>query len=98
MTDNKLNQQPETLKWSHLYLLVLNSKLAIVQLEMHHETNLHYYSPNPNFFFYGTANVPLPCTNVKIIKSIKRKFYLIPKLQTNQLQDGFRSFAQDSIQ
>ncbi len=98
VTDNKFNQKPETLSWSQLFQPELNSKHGTGSFEMHQEGNLNYYSPNPNFFFYGTADGPLPCTNVKIINSFKRKYHLIPQLRTSELNDGFRSFAHDTIQ
>jgi hypothetical protein len=53
--------------------------------------NLNYYSPANNFFFYGTADGPLPCINEVQLKYFEKKYRVRPQMRSNELQDGFYS-------
>ncbi len=91
LTSNKHNQKSDDFLVSQLYLPAPNSKYDTIDFEVFKEGNLIYYSPNPNFFFYGTADGPLPCTNVRIIERFKKKYRIVPQLRTGFLKDGFYS-------
>ena len=91
LTSNKFNQEETSVKPSQLYLPELNSRYGNISFETFTESNLKYNSPKDNFFFYGTANGPLPCTNVRIIKRFKRNYHIIPQMRTGNLNDGFYS-------
>jgi len=53
--------------------------------------NLNYYSPEYNFFTYGTANGPLPCVNSQQIEFLQKNLGIIPQQRTNDIKDGFYS-------
>ncbi|MDI1255934.1 MAG: hypothetical protein PSV16_07515 [Flavobacterium sp.] len=91
LTSNKLNQKEAAIKPSQLYLPELNSRYGNIDFETFTEGNLKFYSPKQNFFFYGTANGPLPSTNIKIIQRFKKRYHIIPQLRTGELKDGFYS-------
>ncbi len=91
LTQNELNQQPESLKWSQLWLPEKNSKYSHVKFEKITLGNLQYYSPNPNFFFYGTADGPLPCTNADFVNHLYNNYSFIPQLRDGNLSNGFYS-------
>jgi hypothetical protein len=91
LTDNKFNQQAEDVKFSQLRVPEKNTKYPDAGFESHTIGNLTYYSPKPNFFFYGTADGPLPCTNVKFVDYIGHTLLSVPQLRSNDLADGFHS-------
>jgi hypothetical protein len=91
VNSNKMNQQTDNFSWSQMVFPESNSRFEKSSFEMHTEGNLTYFSPIPNFFFYGTANGTLPCTNVKIICSNKKKLHVLPQMRTQNLKDGFYS-------
>jgi hypothetical protein len=91
LTANKLNQQTDKINYTQLLLPEQNSKYENISFVKYRVDNLEFYSPKNNFFFYGTANGPLPCTNVGIINRFKRKLKIIPQLRTENLKDGFYS-------
>ena len=91
LTSNKLNQQADKISVTQLLLPEQNSKYENISFVKYRVDNLQFYSPKNNFFFYGTANGPLPCTNVRIINRFKRKLKIIPQLRTGKLKDGFYS-------
>jgi hypothetical protein len=91
LTANKLNQQTDKINFTQLLLPEQNSKYENISFVTYRVDNLEFYSPKNNFFFYGTANGPLPCTNVGIINRFKRKLKIIPQLRTGILKDGFYS-------
>lgn len=91
LTKNKFNQRTGEFRTSQFWLPEKNAKYADVNYEFHQKGNLKYYSPNPNFFFYGTANGPLPCTNVRFMDYVEQVYFLVPQLRTKDLKDGFYS-------
>ena len=91
LTANKLNQQTDKINFTQLLIPEQNSKYENISFVKYQVDNLEFYSPKNNFFFYGTANGPLPCTNVGIINRFKRKLKIIPQLRTWKLEDGFYS-------
>ncbi len=91
INSNKMNQQTDNFSWSQMLFPESNSRFEKSSFEKHTEGNLTYFSPIPNFFFYGTANGTLPCTNVKIISSNKKKLHIVPQMRTQNLNDGFYS-------
>lgn len=91
LTANKLNQQTDKINFTQLLIPEQNSKYENISFVKYQVDNLEFYSPKNNFFFYGTANGPLPCTNVGIINRFKRKLKIIPQLRTGKLEDGFYS-------
>lgn len=91
LTNNKHNQTSDAFLVSQLYLPAPNTKYHDINFEQFREGNLSYYSPTPNFFFYGTADGPLPCTNVRIIERFKKRYEIVPQLRTGSLKDGFYS-------
>ncbi len=90
-TANKHMQKSEQIHVEQLVIPEPNSKYYEVGFERFTEGNLNYYSPKPNFFYYGTGDGPLPCTNVNVIELFKQQLNIIPQLRTNQLKDGFYS-------
>lgn len=90
-TKNKLYQQTEKNSWNQILIPNKNSKYAEIKFEKIKEGNLDYYSPNENFFFYGTANGDLPSVNKVQIDYLKKKYHFIPQLRTSNLSDGFYS-------
>ncbi len=91
LTNNKYNQTSDAFLVSQLYLPTPNTRHHDINFKQFREGNLSYYSPSPNFFFYGTADGPLPCTNVRIIERFKKKYGIVPQLRTGLLKDGFYS-------
>lgn len=53
--------------------------------------NLKYYTPDGNFFLYGTADGPLPCVNQKQVKLFEKKYKVMPQLRGKDLEGGFYS-------
>ncbi len=74
-----------------LYQPEANSAHASMQFTKEQEGNLMYFSPKENFFFYGTANGPLPCVNKVQLERFKRKYHVVPQMRGEMLQDGFYS-------
>lgn len=62
-----------------------------MQFTKKHEGNLNYYSPKENFFFYGTADGPLPCVNKVQLERFRHKYGVMPQIRGQSLQDGFYS-------
>lgn len=91
LTDNKLNQKTGEFRYTQIWQPEKNAKFGDVAFENHTIGNLTYYSPVPNFFFYGTANGPLPCTNVNFVNYLEQKYHFIPQMRTTDLGDGFKS-------
>jgi len=91
LTENRFNQNPETVKLSMIYLLENNSKFSEIRSVQHQIGNLNYYSPDGSLHPNISANGPLPCTNNKIIIYFETRYKVIPQLRTQNLKDGFYS-------
>lgn len=90
-TNNKLHQSKSKVNLGQLNIPEKNSKYPEIHFEKIKEGNLNYYSPEENFFFFGTANGELPCVNKVQIEYFKQKFHYIPQMRTKDLKDGFYS-------
>jgi len=91
LTTNKRHQAHGIIKVQQLYLpedITKYPDLKFVKVKL---GNLNYYSPEYNFFMYGTANGPLPCVNTKQINFMQRELGIIPQLRTGDIKDGFYS-------
>jgi hypothetical protein len=91
LTKNKFHQSTPPVRIAQLYLPERNSRFSDIDFVIRKEGNLEYFSPKENFFFFGTANGPLPCLNEVQLQHYKKKFGYIPQLRGNNLQDGFYS-------
>lgn len=91
VTNNKHHQNTGVFATRQLYQPEVNTKFPDLVFEKLAEGNLNYYSPTENFFFYGTADGPLPCINTMHLHYFKRKFGVVPQLRGNTLKDGFYS-------
>lgn len=92
LTDNKLHQQTNSVKLCHLLIPEPVSRFDTLSFEHKKLYNLDYYSPETNFFFYGTANGDLPCVNDKQLRYFEKKYKVVPQLRTDNLKDGFYSW------
>lgn len=88
---NKLHKKKEKNNWNQILIPKENSKFSYLKFSKIKEGNLIYNSPKENFFFYGTANGPLPCVNQVQINYLKKKYQFKPQLRTSNLADGFYS-------
>jgi hypothetical protein len=91
VTQNKYHQNTGVFAITQLYMPEVSTKFSNLVFEKLTEGNLNYYSPTENFFFYGTADGPLPCINTVQLRYFKRKFGLVPQLRGTTLKDGFYS-------
>jgi hypothetical protein len=76
---------------TQLYRPEKNSAYADVNYLKKMTGNLTYYSPASNFFFYGTADAPLPCVNELQLKWFEKKYHVLPQLRGKTLDEGFYS-------
>jgi len=97
LTHNKHHKSTGDFKFSTLYLPQPNTRHPKLRFVKVTEGNLDYFSPSENFFFYGTANGPLPCVNQKQIERFKARFGVVPQVRGNNLANGFRSVKPEDI-
>jgi hypothetical protein len=90
-TENKLHQRKASLNWTQIFIPNENSSLSKMPFEKRECRNMEYYSPKENFFFWGTANGPLPCVNKVQLDYFEKYYHIIPQLRTSSLKDGFYS-------
>ena len=90
LTKNKYHQSAGSVALKQLYRPEVNTKYPNLVFKHCKVGNLDYYSP-PNFFFYGTADGPLPCVNTLQVQKFKRELGIIPQLQGTDIKDGFKS-------
>lgn len=76
---------------TQLYRPEKNSAYADVNYVKKMTGNLTYYSPASNFFFYGTADGPLPCVNELQLKWFEKKYHVVPQMRGKTLDEGFYS-------
>jgi hypothetical protein len=88
---NELHQKAGGLSLKQLCLPETNTKFGNMTFTLQKTGNLNYYSPAENFFFYGTANGPLPCINEVQVNYLEHKFGIVPQLRTGDIKDGFYS-------
>jgi hypothetical protein len=91
LTENKLHQRKEGFNWTQILIPGENSSLSKIPFEKRKLRNMEYYSPKENFFFWGTANGPLPCVNKVQLDYFEKYYHIIPQLRTSSLKDGFYS-------
>jgi hypothetical protein len=91
LTNNKFHQNHTPFTSKQLIIPMGNSKYPNMEFDTLHLKNLLFYSPKENFFFYGTANGPLPCVNKKQLKFMYKKTGYIPQQLGNKISDGFYS-------
>ncbi|TRX37336.1 hypothetical protein FNW52_05070 [Flavobacterium sp. ZT3R18] len=91
LTENKLHQRKANLNWTQIFIPSENSSLSKIPFEKRKCRNMEYYSPKENFFFWGTANGPLPCVNKVQLDYFEKYYHIIPQLRTSLLKDGFYS-------
>lgn len=91
LTSNKFHQTHTPFTSKQLIIPMGNSKYPDMEFDTLHLKNLLFYSPKENFFFYGTANGPLPCVNKKQVKFMYKKTGYIPQQIGNKISDGFYS-------
>jgi hypothetical protein len=91
LTNNKFHQNHTPFTSKQLIIPMGNSKYPNMEFDTLHLKNLLFYSPKENFFFYGTANGPLPCVNKKQLKFMYKKTSYIPQQLGNKISDGFYS-------
>lgn len=97
LTDNKFHQATQGFRLSQLYMPEKCSKFPDMKFKAVHTGNLLYYSPDYNFFFYGTANGPLPCVNKVQLEHLKKKLGIVPQLRGASVKEGFYSTTADTI-
>lgn len=90
-TENKLHQRKSSLNWLQIFIPQENSSFTGIPFEKRKCRNMEYYSPKENFFFWGTANGPLPCVNKIQLDYFEKHYHIIPQLRTSSLKDGFFS-------
>ncbi|KAF2519284.1 hypothetical protein E0W68_05830 [Flavobacterium salilacus subsp. salilacus] len=91
ITPNKFHQSRSGFQLSQLYRpepVTRYPEMKFIQKQM---GNLEYYSPETNFFIFGTADGSLPCINEAQINYFERKTGYIPQLRGESLEDGFIS-------
>jgi len=91
LTNNKFHQTHTQFVSKQLVFPRGNTKYPRMEFDTLHLKNLQFYSPKDNFFFYGTANGPLPCVNKKQLKFMFKKTGYIPQQLGNEVSDGFYS-------
>jgi hypothetical protein len=91
LTGNPLHQEKSKFSWIQIVIPEKTSKYANVTFEKIKNGNMEYYSPQQNFFFYGTANGPLPCVNKIQLDYFEKKMGIKPQLRGTSLKDGFYS-------
>lgn len=90
-TTNKHHQFTGGFALRQLYLPERNTKYPDVTFVKLTTGNLEFYSPKENFFFYGTADGPLPCVNASQVRYFNKKMGIMPQLRGKELKNGFRS-------
>ncbi|MBU3681317.1 MAG: hypothetical protein FGM16_05180 [Flavobacterium sp.] len=91
LTNNKFHQTKSKFATNQLFVPEENSKYPKLKFDTLQLKNLHFYSPKENFFFYGTANGPLPCVNKEQVKFMYKKTGFIPQQIGDEISDGFCS-------
>ncbi|KGO92009.1 LIC_10190 family membrane protein [Flavobacterium subsaxonicum] len=91
LTRNKLHQEVAQPAVSQIYLPERTTKLPNLNYLKKTTGNLDYYSPEYNFFRYGTADGPLPCVNTNQLEYFEKKLGILPQLRGETLTEGFYS-------
>lgn len=91
LTKNKLHQDIAKPSLTQIYLPEKNTKFPNLQFSKKTTGNMEYYSPQYNFFRYGTADGPLPCVNKKQLEHFEKKLGIVPQLREDNIADGFYS-------
>jgi hypothetical protein len=91
LTDNKFHQDTPGFALRQLYLPEPNTRFSRMEFVWQKEGRLDYYSPKENFFYYGTANGPLPCVNTVQLKGQQKRFGYVPQPLGESLGEGFYS-------
>ena len=80
-----------TFRLRHIYSPEASSAYSSLKFNKIHIGNLPYFSPAKNFFFYGTANGPLPCINERQVKVFEQKYHVVPQMLGAKPEEGFYS-------
>ena len=91
ITPNKFHQSQPGFQLSQLYRpepVTRYPEMKFIKREM---GNLEYYSPETNFFIFGTADGPLPCVNEAQIDFFEEETGYKPQLRGESIQEGFIS-------
>lgn len=95
LTPNKFHKTAGAVRFQQLYLPEENTKFPDLTFVKTRTGNLIYYTPQENFFLFGTANGPLPCINSAQLNYFEKKLGIAPQLRSNNLADGFYSAKAD---
>ena len=91
LTDNKLNQNSDSIRWSQIYLPEKNTRFNKMIYDTIHKGNLNYFSPRIDFYIYASSDGSLPCVNKKQIECFENYLKIYPQMRTKNLKDGFYS-------
>lgn len=96
-TKNKFHQNSLGFQLSQVYKPEPVTRYEDMGFVKRKTGNLEYYSPETNFFLYGTADGPLPCVNKAQIDFIKQKTGYTPQIRQHNttgnptISEGFVS-------
>ena len=91
LTANPFHQKKSKFSWRQIVVPEKTTKYAAIPFEKVKNGNLEYYSPQENFFFYGTSNGTLPCVNKIQIDYFEKTMGITPQLRGATLKEGFYS-------
>ena len=91
ITPNKFHQSQSGFQLSQLYRPEPVTRYPEMKFVKRQMGNLDYYSPETNFFIFGTADGPLPCVNEAQIDFFEKETGYKPQLRRESIQEGFIS-------
>lgn len=97
LTTNVHHQLSKNFSITQLIIPQPSSKYYDMKFEVKEKGNLLYYSPQENFFFYGTANGNLPCVNEAYLNYFYYNCNFYPQMRSSDLKDGFYSYDNGSF-
>ncbi|OIQ16630.1 MAG: hypothetical protein BM557_09980 [Flavobacterium sp. MedPE-SWcel] len=91
LTANKHHQSVSKLKASQLYQPEPITRYPEMKFIKKQVGKFEYYSPETNFFIFGTGNGSLPCVNESQLDYFKQKTGYIPQPRGEFIEEGFIS-------
>jgi hypothetical protein len=91
LTTNKYHQSNSVVRVQQLYLPEGITKYPDMHFVKCTTYGFEHYSPQYNFFRFGTANGPLPCVNQDQLQYMRKQLNIVPKLRGKDISEGFIS-------
>lgn len=91
LTDNPYHSISGSFSLSQIVYPSSATKFYEMNFDKKVKGNLPYFSPEKNFFMFGTSNGDLPCVNETYIDYFETFYNVYPQMRSKDIEDGFFS-------